>query len=467
MQKKHESFQNLEGEKLKTSLRFKNVAVLGLGKSGLAVSNLLIKCKANVFLSELKDDPALKKRFKNKKISCEFGSHSDQILKNDLILISPGVPLELPILQKARRRGIPVWNELELGLRLLKAKTIASITGTNGKTTTVSLLADICKNAGRKVILAGNVGQPLTLFVKNQKKNDCVILEVSSYQLEALNKFHFQAACVLNLTNDHLHRHKTMQRYAKIKQKIFLNQDPSDISVLNWDDPWCIKMARKVKGKKIWFSTRKVLKHGVYWDKEKKKIIAKFKQNNQILSFNNPKYLLGLHNSANACASIALSLGLKIKPKAIRHSLEHFKGVAHRLEKVRVFKGISFLNDSKATNVDSTLKALEALDSPLWLILGGEDKGGSYLPLKKIIQEKKNVRGILLIGGASKKIYSEVQGACKMFFSTTLQNAIKKTVKLAQKGETVLLSPACASFDQFKNFEDRGDQFKTIVKNLK
>ncbi|MBI2119669.1 MAG: UDP-N-acetylmuramoyl-L-alanine--D-glutamate ligase [Elusimicrobia bacterium] len=467
MQKKHESLQNLEGEKLKASLKFKNVAVLGLGKSGFAALNLLIKYKANVFLSELKDDPGLKKRFKNKKINCEFGSHSDHILKNDLIVISPGIPLDLPILQRARRCGIPVWNELELGLRLLKVKTIASITGTNGKTTTVSLLANIFKNAGKKVILAGNIGQPLTLFVKSQKKIDTVILEVSSYQLEALNKFHFQAACVLNLTNDHLHRHKTMQGYAKVKERIFLNQDPSDISVLNWDDPWCKKMARKVKGEEIWFSTETVLKHGVYWDKEKKKIIAKLKQSSQILSFNGPKYLHGLHNSANACAAIALSLGLKIKPKAIERSLQNFQGVAHRLEKVRVFKGISFLNDSKATNVDSTLKALEALDSPLWLILGGEDKGGSYLPLKKIIQEKKMVRGILLIGEAARKINSELKGLCKIFFSKTLQNAIKKTVELAQKGETVLLSPACASFDQFKNFEDRGDQFKAIVKSLK
>lgn len=467
MPRKHECLESLEGKKLEKFLKFKKIAVLGGGKSGFAVIQLLKKYKARLFLSELKEDPALKKSVAHEKVEHEFGSHSDKILKNDLIIISPGVPLELPILKKAALKGIPIWSEMELGLRLIKTKAIASITGTNGKTTTVSLLADICKNEGKKIILAGNVGQPLTLFVKNQKKRDLVILELSSYQLETLKKFHFQAACVLNLTNDHLYRHKTMRRYAKVKERIFLNQEPSDIGVLNWDDSWCKKMKKKVKGKKIWFSAKKNLETGVYWDKDKKKIIAKLKQGSNVLRFNAPKHLPGLHNIANSCAAIALSLAIKVKPKAIMKSLEYFKGVPHRLEKVKIFKGITYLNDSKATNVDSTLKALEAMDVPLWLILGGQDKGGSYLPLKKIILEKKMVKGILLIGEASKKINLELQGVCKIINSKTLENAVKKTVELAQKGESVILSPACASFDQFKNFEDRGDQFKSIVKSLR
>lgn len=485
----------LRGDSLKKWLQNRPVAVVGLGQSGLSAARCLLKLGAKLFLSESKPKqkfvPHLPKFFR--KVAGEFGRHTKNILKNDLIVVSPGVPSNLPVLAEARKKRIPVWNELELGWRVTEFRQTVAVTGTNGKTTTVSMIADICRRAGCKTLVAGNIGKPLCDFYSSHGKFDLLLLEVSSYQLESIETFHPNIAMVLNLTADHLHRHLEMHRYAKAKERIFLNQSADDFAILNADDAWCKKMSRNCSAQIVWFSTRKKVAPGVFYDAKNRRIAAQFFSARPPAIFPLPSHLTGLHNIENSCAAIAACLKLKIAPDSILESLKHFQGVKHRLEKVLQLHGATYINDSKATNVDSTLKALQSFTRPIWLIMGGEDKGDSYLPLKSSIAEK--VKGIFLIGEAAKKIYSELTlkdesatehrrgsaaslkvirkmpsppaGTCDFFFSGTLSRAVADAARNAMPGDVVLLSPACASFDQFKNFEDRGDQFKRLVKGLK
>ena len=394
--------------------------------------------------------------------SCEFGGHSGRVLDADMIVVSPGIHLDIPILERARAKNIPILGELELGWRLGEFKQVAAVTGTNGKTTTASLLGHMCRTGGLKTLVAGNIGKPLCGFIGRSRSYDRTVLEVSSYQLESSVFFRPDAACVLNLTADHLERHATMASYAGSKENIFMNQTGGDTAVLNIDDPWCRKM-RTGRAKTLFISTKRSVREGVYFDRGLSKIKYRCMGKSGLLPL--PAHLPGLHNIENACAAAALALALKIPAAAISRSLKTFKGVPHRLEKVRTVRGVVYVNDSKATNVDSTEKALLALPGPLWLILGGRDKGAPYRPLSTLVRKK--VKGIFLIGEAAKKIERDLRGTAPFIRSGTLAGAVKDSYRRAVRGDKVLLSPACASFDQFKDFEDRGDQFKARVRELR
>ena len=451
---------------MKERLKNCSVAVLGLGKSGISSVKLLKRLGAKVFVSDLEPSKKYLKIIKKNKFAYECGKHSKKILDCNLIVVSPGIDWNLPLLCEARFHRIPVIGELELGFRYLHSKTIVAVTGTNGKTTTVSLLGEIFKRSGGKTLVAGNLGFPLTRFVSNKIPYDIVDLEVSSYQLEGIDQFHPQVSVLLNLTNDHLKRHKTMKNYAKIKERIFKNQNSKDFTILNWDDTWCRSMAKNSTAKIVWFSTSK-LKSGVWWDKDLKKIVTKLGTEQYL--FSPPPNLYGLHNIENSCAAIAAALCVRISKNVIQEGLTNFKSVEHRLEFVAKIHGVTYMNDSKATNVDSTLKALDSFEAPLWVILGGQDKGGSYEPLRSFIQKyslSKKVKGIALIGEAAQKISLTLKGSCEIIHSGTLNKAVLELSQKAKSGEIVLLSPACASFDQFKNFEDRGRQFKKFVRKI-
>lgn len=453
----------LTGKNLIRALKGKNAAVLGLGRSGLAAAKALKRVGAKVFLSE----SAARDKFPvlpswAQKLPSEFGGHTARILEQDLIVVSPGIHLDIPPLLSARKKRIPILSELELGWRLGEFKRVAAVTGTNGKTTTVSLLGDICRKAGLKTLVAGNIGSPLCGYYEKARAFDATVLEVSSYQLESSDMFRPDVACVLNVTPDHLERHHDLASYAKTKERIFRNQTSRNTSVINWDDAFCGPMARRCKAPVTFFSTRASVRKGVFYDKPASQIKYRMKKEGALPL---PVHLPGLHNIENACAASACALALGVKPAAIAKSLKTFRGVPHRLETVRDVRGIHYINDSKATNVDSTVKALEAMGGPLWLILGGQDKGSPYAPLKPLIQRK--VKGIFLIGEASQKIERELEGAAAFFRSETLEKAVRDSFERARRPESVLLSPACASFDQFRNFEDRGDRFKALVRELK
>jgi len=458
------TLKNLKGKSLKDALKGRSVGVLGLGQSGISATRCLIQMGCNVFLSE--SEPRLKRlrEIPNafRSLKSEYGGHTKKILNTTLLIVSPGIPWNLPVLNEARERAITVWSELELGWRLMDPGKVIAVTGTNGKTTTTSFLGECLKKSGVKTLVAGNIGKPLCDFAGS--RFDCTVLEVSSYQLEGIDSFRPHVSVFLNLTSDHLHRHQTMARYAQAKSRIFLNQTNEDFCVLNREDPWCRKLGKKCPAQIRWFSTRKKLKFGVFYDQRNREVLARVPAQKSLMHFPPPAHLLGLHNIENVCAAIAAALSLRMAPQAIRESLLHFKGVEHRLEKVRVLKGVSYINDSKATNVDSTAKALESFETPVWIILGGEDKGAPYHPLRPLI--RKRVKGIFLIGEASIKINSELKGSCEIFFCRTLSKAVLEASKKSLPGDTVLLSPACASFDQFKNFEERGKHFKDLVKNL-
>ncbi len=452
-------------EDLVSYLKGRRVAVLGLGKSGVSTVHLLSRLGARIFVSDLHPSQTSLRSIKKIEHQHEFGTHSKKILNHELIIVSPGIDWNLPILQKARALKREVWGELELGYQLLQSHKIVAVTGTNGKTTTVSLLGEIFRRSGLKSLVAGNIGSPLTHFVPNKISYDVTDLEVSSYQLEGMSQFHPQVSVVLNLTNDHLKRHKTMENYSSIKERIFMNQGIKDFTVLNWDDPWCKKMAIKCPAQIIWFSKGK-LNVGVGWDKIKNKIVANLC--NRTFFFTPAPHLYGSHNIENSCAAIAAALVMGLTQKNIQEGLTQFKGVEHRLEEISKIKGVTYINDSKGTNVDSTLKALESFKQPLWIILGGQDKGGSYKPIRSFIQKnKKSVKGVRLIGEASQKIFTHLKGVCDIIVSGTLKKAVDDLTPRARRGDVILLSPACASFDQFKSFEDRGLQFKKLVWKIK
>ncbi len=449
--------------------------MVGLGKSGLSAAQLLLGLKARIFVSDA--DPKIKvhslPEFLRDAVDAgtadfESGEHSQKILKNDLIVVSPGADWNMPLLEKARRHGLAVWPELELGARLVDTGMIAAVTGTNGKSTTVSLLADMSIRALKKTLLAGNIGRPLCDFALQDEAFEVSVLEVSSYQLEGIDSFHPNVSAVLNLTEDHLQHHKTMDQYFAAKARIFLNQTEGDTAILNYDDPWCRKMRGMTKAKIIWISTQTHLKDGAYYDERRKRISVK--NGSSFNEYPLPAHLPGLHNIENSCAAVAAAIALGISDRDIIASLQGFKGVEHRIEKVRTLKGVDYINDSKGTNVDSTLKALLSFDRPMWLILGGQDKGGSYRPIKNFILQSKrrgsSVKGVALIGEAAPKIKAELGDCSEMIASGTLEQAVRDLSARAQKGDVVLLSPACASFDQFKDFEDRGRRFKQYVAGL-
>lgn len=432
----------------------KNIGVLGLGKSGVAVANLAVRLGYNVFASDSEKKKVIK--FLNKKITTEFSNHSDKILNSDIIIKSPGIHSDIPILEKAIARKIKVVSELAFSISKSKYKKIIAITGTNGKTTTTDLVAKIIKAAYKDSIVVGNIGFPLADKVLKTTKNTYITMELSSYQLEDTPDFRPDVSVLLNITPDHLEHHKTMDAYIKAKETVFVNQKKVDFAVINYDDKVCRKIALKAKSNVIFFS-KKPLRNGVFYDNGK--IVIQLGKKHIEIS---PKInMIGSHNIENILAAIAATFVSGINQATIEKVISGYKGVEHRIEFVKTVNGVDYYNDSKSTNIDSTRVAIESFSENILLVMGGRDKGFSYTPLKNLVKQK--VKSIFLIGEASEKIKKDLKDSTLFFDCGNIENAVKQIYKTAEAGDIVLLSPACASFDQFNDFEERGLVFKQLV----
>jgi len=418
-----------------------------MARSGLACAKLLKKLGAEVLVSDIKPSNLLTSeiaQLTELNIDFETGGHTSKAITNkDYLVISPGVPLDIPILKKAQESGIPIFSEIEVAFWLTDAK-IVGITGSNGKTTTTTLIGEILKEEKRESQIGGNIGIPFSSLVEKISKEGTIVLELSSFQLERIEEFRPHVSAVLNISSDHLDRHPDLKSYIDAKLRIFENQTDVDFAILNADDKNSMELALYSSSKKVFFSTKKELEIGAFVTKD----IG----------------IKGPHNLSNAAAACAISAVLEVSPLSMRETLKRFKGVEHRLEEVTTLSGVKFVNDSKATNVESVWYALQSVKEPIILIAGGKDKGGDFTKLRELV--KNRVKALILIGEAKEKIGNALSDLVSTLYSDSLEEAVELSFKKAQAGDTVLLSPACASFDMFKDYQHRGEVFKASVRSL-
>ncbi|BBM71035.1 UDP-N-acetylmuramoyl-L-alanine--D-glutamate ligase [Rhodothermus marinus] len=449
-------------------LRKKQVTVVGGARSGLAVARLLRKAGAEVFLTEQQPaPPGLEATLEELGVRYEFGGHTPRALEADLMVISPGVPSTAPLVQQARRIGLPVYSEIEVASWFCRAPIVA-VTGTNGKTTTTSLIGYIFRRAGRRTIVAGNIGYPFSDYVLDTTPDDVVVLEVSSFQLDHVATFRPRVSVLLNITPDHLDRYNyNFNEYAQSKFRIFANQRGEDVLVYNHDDELIRMAAERAHRKRglrvLGFSQRTELPTGAFV--RDGYLILRIEQQEEVLMHANELALRGRHNLYNSLAAAVAARVMEVRNDVVRESLASFEGVPHRLEFVRELDGVRYVNDSKATNVNAVWYALESFSCPIVLIAGGRDKGNDYSVLKPLVKEK--VRALVAIGESADKLLRElgplVPHAVK---AQSMEEAIQYARVFAEPGDVVLLSPACASFDMFENYEDRGDTFRRLVMSL-
>jgi UDP-N-acetylmuramoylalanine--D-glutamate ligase len=437
----------------------KTIGILGFGKSGVAVAKLATVLGYNILVSEQSGKP--KTEYVNKNVIIEYGRHSNLLLKADIIVKSPGIHNNHCILRKARYKHIPILSEISFALLNGKYSKIIAVTGTNGKSTTTDLIYQIFKSYNNNVVLAGNIGIPLSEVVSQTTENSIIILEMSSYQLADTYNFKPNIAVLLNITLDHIEHHNTMEEYIHSKKIILNNQTFGDITILNYDSKVCRDISKNIqKSKIIFFSQNTILNNGVFY------------KDNNIYIIRNGNYILikptiniiGKHNIYNILAAVASASIYGIDHRIIESVISEYKGLPHRLEYVRKLNGVLYYNDSKSTNINSTQVALESFKKNIILIMGGYDKGTTYSTLRYLVSQK--VKVILLIGDASDKIKHDLQGTTKIIKTINITNAIKKAFHMAVRNDIVLLSPACSSFDQFRNFEERGTIFKRFVLEL-
>ena len=445
-------------------LKGKKVLVVGLGKSGLAAALFLRHCGAYVTVSDVRSAEALAKDIPallEEGIMVEAGGHGLLTFRRqDLIVVSPGVPLNTPELAQVRSFGLPVIGELELAARFLKGRIVA-ITGSNGKTTTTALLGDILKEAGIPTLVGGNIGVPVVGMIEESTDETWSVLEVSSFQLESTDQFHPSIAVILNITPDHLDRHGSFENYARAKERIFAAQHEHDFVVLNADNARAAEASSRSAAKVYWFSVEHPVAQGAWL--EQGSVVyrpAKDAATENVMPLSGIP-LKGTHNVENVLAAVVAARLAGASAKAIRHAIENFQAVEHRLEFVAAINGVEFYNDSKATNVDATAKAIAAFDSGIHLILGGKDKGSDYTQLAQLLRAR--VRAVYTIGSAAAKIESQLRGIVSIQSCETLDNAVSAATSAARPGDIVLLAPACSSFDQFENYEHRGRVFKELV----
>lgn len=445
-------------------LKGKKVLVVGLGKSGLAAALFLRRCGAQVTVSDVRSAEALAKDIPallEEGIMVESGGHGLLTFRRqDLIVVSPGVPLDTPELAQVKSFGLPVIGELELAARFLKGKT-AAITGSNGKTTTTSLLGAILTQAGFPTLVGGNIGVPVIALIDQSKDDTWSVLEVSSFQLESTEQFHPNIAVILNITPDHLDRHGTFENYARAKERIFAAQTFEDFAVLNADDAHAAAAAPRTAAKVYWFSLKKPVEQGT-WVSDGFVLFrsAKDAAPERIMPLSGIA-LKGEHNVENVLAAACTARLAGADASAIRTAIENFKAVEHRLEYVATLNGVEFYNDSKATNVDATAKAIAAFPGGIHLILGGKDKNSDYTQLEALLRSR--VRAVYTIGSAASKIETQLRGVVPLHTCETLEKALNAAAAAARPGEIVLLAPACSSFDQFESYEHRGRVFKELV----
>jgi UDP-N-acetylmuramoylalanine--D-glutamate ligase len=450
------------------SLERRRALIVGLGRSGQAAARFLAGQGAIVSANDTKTEAALGPVagvLRSLGVTLCLGSHHPEFFfQHDLIVVSPGVPWDLPALAAARSRGIEVVGEVELAAAYLQGRIIG-ITGANGKTTTTALTGHLLRGAGLAVQVGGNIGAPfppVIEMVAASTPETWNVIELSSFQLESIQTFRAGIGVALNVTPDHLDRHHTFEQYAAAKGKLFSNQQPGDYAILNADDPVCVSYAAPARATPVWFSRTQPVALGTTlrggW------IVFCRGGAETRLAETAAVPLRGGHNLENTLAACAAAFLAGAAPDAIRRALPEFQGVEHRLEFVRRLGGVEYYNDSKATNVDATEKALLAFDGNLWVILGGKDKGGDYAPLRGLLRRKAKM--VLLVGAAAPRIAEHLGDAAPLVESGTLDQAVSYAARHAAPGDTVLLAPACASFDQFENYEHRGRVFKQLVEAL-
>jgi len=445
-------------------LRKKRVLVVGLARTGVATALFCAGNNAIVSATEARAESELGEalaKLRAAGVALELGGHTEKMfLAQDLIIPSPGVPADDPFLTLARSKGITVWSEIELAYRFLEGKLIG-ITGSNGKTTTTTLVHHILQAGAMKAILAGNVGTPLIGEVEKMDAGSVAVVELSSFQLELIARFRPNFGALLNLTPDHLDRHKTMEAYAKAKARIFENQTELDAAVLNADDAAAAKYAPR-KPQLFWFSRQKQVAQGACVLGEEIVVTHHGKEDRVMKVAEIP--LAGAHNLENVLAAVIIARLAGVDAATIAKGVKSFPGVEHRLEFVAEIAGVKYYNDSKATNVDATLKALDAFPGRILIVLGGKDKGSDYTVLQKPLREKAILA--LLIGAAADTIEGQIAGSVAIERVGTIERAVEVASLAARPGDVVVLAPACASFDQFENYEQRGRVFKQLVHGL-
>ncbi len=442
------------------------VGIIGLARSGLSAAKLLRRLGGRPFVSDVKPESELQKQLAELReagIPYETGGHTNQVLLNsEFLIVSPGVPNDAPILKEAEQEGIPIFSELEVASWLCDAN-LAAITGSNGKTTTTALLGEIFRAAGYDSATAGNIGYPFSEVCDRISSKGWISLEVSSFQLERIFDFKPAIAVILNLTPDHLDRYETFEEYSDTKMRIAENMTRADYLVINKDDEYLVRLAQQTEAHIVGFSQKQKLEMGVYLDGDK--ILYEMGELHGDLG--SPKEIRtpGPHNLYNSMAAGAAALLAGVSEDVIKDVFKSFAGVEHRLEYVDTINGIRFINDSKATNVDSVWYALQSVPEKMVLIMGGKYKGGDLSRLNDFIREK--VKHLILIGQATPLMEEAYHEIVPISTAGTLENAVRDAFEVAEAGETVLLSPACASFDMFDDFEHRGRVFKDAVRKLK
>lgn len=447
----------------------KKVLVVGMARSGIAAAQLLCQNGAVVTVNDSKTAAELGDSIaplEGLNLRCEFGKSALDLLDGmDVLVISPGIPDTAGFVVKAKESGIYVLGELELASQLSRGSLI-SVTGTNGKTTTVSLLGEIFRNAGKMTHVVGNIGYPFSLAAMVSKKEDVVVCEVSSFQMETADTFHPHVAVLTNITEDHLNRHGTMDVYTAMKMRTFRKQGPDDYAIFNADDPALTGLPKQVKSQVLMFSRKTEVERGAFVRDQV--IMVNINGEEKPICRTDEVFIPGPHNLENALAAVCAASAMDIPVPVIRHSLKTFRGVEHRIESVRVLDGVEYYNDSKGTNVDSTIKAVQTMTKPTAIILGGYDKHCSFDPLSAEMVKSEWIRHAVLIGATADQIEASLlkYGFTDFERADSMEDAILACKKVASEGWNVLLSPACASFDMFSDYEQRGRVFKDIVNKL-
>ncbi|TGU74156.1 UDP-N-acetylmuramoyl-L-alanine--D-glutamate ligase [Geomonas terrae] len=446
-------------------LKDKKILVVGLAKTGVAVTRFLAEAGAQVTITDMRDDEALKDvlaELADLDLCLELGRHVPySFLMADLVVVSPGVPMDIKPLEMARAQRRRVVSEVELASWFIKAPMVA-ITGTNGKTTTTTLTGEIFKGCGFDTFVGGNIGNPLIELAMSGAEVERVVVELSSFQLEGIESFRPHVAVLLNLTEDHLDRYHSFQEYIDAKLRIFENQGADDYAVLNIDDPLVAACAGKLKAKLFPMSRFHELEEGISY----RDGFITFAHNGKVLRFGTEGFRLkGVHNLDNIMAAMASTLLMCCDGECAYQTVKNFKGLPHRMEFVEEVNGVAYYEDSKGTNVGSVVKSLESFDSGITLIAGGKDKGGSYEPLAKLVSER--VSHLVLIGEAKERMKEALGHLTDTRFAETLEEAVDMAHRLTEPGGVVLFSPACSSFDMFKNYEERANCFKAAVRAAK
>lgn len=443
----------------------KKVLVFGSGISGEAAAGLLAEQGARVVLydgNDKLDKEAISRRIPSD-IQIVLGQFPEEIMDSlSLVVMSPGVPVDLPVVEQMKMKGIPVWGEIELAYTYGKGNILA-ITGTNGKTTTTTLLGEIMKQAADSVYVVGNIGTPYTRIASETKDDSVIVAEISSFQLETVHTFCPRVSAILNITPDHLNRHHTMEAYIKAKERIAENQTPNEWCVLNYEDEVLRRFGEKVRAQVLYFSSQRKLNRGVYLDGDR--IICNIDGEIEICRTGDLQ-ILGTHNYENVMAAVAMAYVYGVSVDVIRNVVMTFKGVEHRIEFVAEKNGVAYYNDSKGTNPDAAIRGIRAMNRPTVLIGGGYDKDSSYEEWIEAFDGK--VKKLVLIGATREKIAETARklGFSDIVLADSFEEAFEKCTEYAQPGDAVLLSPACASWGMFKNYEERGDKFKELVEQL-